>query len=545
MLPILFYWSIVLLFTLGIGKKISERLGNKENDLLFDFLNGLFYYLIISWIASYFTGVSSNVMFMFIIISGIFSTLSFFFYSANQEIKLFSNKKLSLFLVFFILIIAFNSSLTPFLQDNETYYVQTIKWAAQYGFVPGLINLHPFLGQFSGWHILQAAMFSFGNRFFNDLNGLLFIFYVIFVWKKLNSFLNNAENKLDAFVGLQFIFFPFLLFFVNAPSPDLPLIVMAQLIFYLFLKNYQQTSEASIKQMILLAFFSVLIKITALPLLIFPLILVIKKASKTLAVYFLIYAIIAFGLWISKNIIITGYPFYPFSWASGWVNEIWKYPPELMRFMNDLGRKESYALHLDTNFFKDFLSWLLKDKLHSLLHIFWVLLLLIFPLINWKIKTNKPLKIIYLVAVLYFMVLLFFNPNIRFFIYFVPFLSAIIFYYFLPKYLIKYSMIFVAFFMLIINFYIMKESNRTSLVSILFYHPVSKYEDDFKQDKIENLSYYYPNHPKIFWETGNAPLPAVSNNQLEYFRKFKKIYPQKIKNDMKFGFYSKKIYKKE
>src|SRR5690606_3931123 len=35
----------------------------------------------------------------------------------------------------------------PFVVDNESYYIQTIKWLNEYGFVKGLANLHLFLAQ--------------------------------------------------------------------------------------------------------------------------------------------------------------------------------------------------------------------------------------------------------------------------------------------------------------------------------------------------------------------------------------------------------------
>ncbi len=541
MLSILFYWFIILLFTLGIGQKISRFIGIKANEPIFDFLNGLYYYLMISWIASYFTGVYSSILLILIILSGIFSVVNILSTPVNPSLKLFIDKKILLFFVTLVLIVAFNSSLVPFLPDNESYYVQTIKWAGQYGLVPGLINLHPFLGQFSGWHILQAAMFGYENRFFNDLNGLLFILFVFFVLKKLLSFLNRTENKTDALIGLQIIIIPFLFLFVNSPSPDLPVFIIAQLIFYLFVKNYNRISDASVKQMILLFFFALMIKLTALPLVVFPLLLIIKKASKSLSIFFAIFLFFTLILCISKNLIISGYLFYPFSCCSGIIHFLWKYPPELMEFMNNLGRNESQTLQFNRLVLSDFLSWLLKDKIHTVLHIFWVFLLFVFPWASSKFKINKSLIIIYITALFYFLTLLFIQPNFRFFFYFIPFLFIGVSYSLFSKFRFQYLLFFSLLLIIPLNVYMIKTGNQIDWDTIFIRNRVSGYDKNFKQGKIENLLYYYPENKALFWETGNAPLPAVNKNQLEYFMKYKNYYPQKIKKDLKSGFYSKKI----
>ena len=72
-----------------------------------------------------------------------------------------------------VLIIA-QCSTAPFVIDNETYYIQTIKWLNEYGFVRGLANLHISLGQCSGWHILQSAFsFSFASLDWVPFPGLI------------------------------------------------------------------------------------------------------------------------------------------------------------------------------------------------------------------------------------------------------------------------------------------------------------------------------------------------------------------------------------
>src|SRR5690606_4708107 len=144
-------------------------------------------------------------------------------------------RTLSGILFFFILM---QSATKPYMGDNETYYVQTIQWLNQYGLVKGLGNLHIFFAQTSGWHILQSGLnFGFVSHSLNDLNGFLLIMATFFWLFHLNKFF-SSHISMDLFLGfmpfLNLIFF----LFVSSPSPDLPIFIFSQIIFYLFYKNY-------------------------------------------------------------------------------------------------------------------------------------------------------------------------------------------------------------------------------------------------------------------------------------------------------------------
>jgi hypothetical protein len=193
------------------------------------------------------------------------------------------------------------------LPDNESYYIQTIKWANQEGFAVGLMNLHPFLGQFSAWHILQAGV-NLPNPLFtlNDLNAYFFFIFLLFMSKK------NTHNVYINW--LPFILIP-LLIFIDTPSPDLAAVLLSLLIFDLFIKNYSNPDNSEIKQILLLTLFALTIKLTTAINLALLLILWIKHYRKLKSVisFGLLSVLIVSGLWISKNYLLTGYAFYPIS----------------------------------------------------------------------------------------------------------------------------------------------------------------------------------------------------------------------------------------
>jgi len=102
---------------------------------------------------------------------------------------------LQLFLGAITILIIAQCSTAPYVIDNESYYIQTIKWLNEYGYVKGLANLHIFFGQTSGWHIAQSAFnLSFLYPNFNDLSGFCLLLGNLFAILKLNSYFSN-ENK--------------------------------------------------------------------------------------------------------------------------------------------------------------------------------------------------------------------------------------------------------------------------------------------------------------------------------------------------------------
>ena len=176
-------------------------------------------------------------------------------------------------LTFFVILIssAFKCAQVPFILDNESYYIQTIKWLNEYGFVKGLANLNIAFGQTSGWHILQSGFnFSFISNRFNDLNGFILI---ICAFCYLNIFSYEYRKSKIYHWSIFILVFNVLTFqFINSPSPDLPIFLIGQLIFIYFLKNEITTNEIKIVIFIFLSLCFVKITIAPIGLLIFYLV---------------------------------------------------------------------------------------------------------------------------------------------------------------------------------------------------------------------------------------------------------------------------------
>lgn len=155
-----------------------------------------------------------------------------------NELKLFRTS-LKVILSIITILIIFQCSSLPYIIDNETYYVPSIKWLNEYGFVKGLANLHPYLAQMSGWHVAQSAFsFSFLNLPFNDLSGFMLLLGNLFAITKLNTYFQNGK-WLYLFIGLLPVANVFLFQFISAPSPDLPVYILTIILVFYFIENTQ------------------------------------------------------------------------------------------------------------------------------------------------------------------------------------------------------------------------------------------------------------------------------------------------------------------
>lgn len=118
-------------------------------------------------------------------------------------------------LVAIFLLILYQSSLTNAYLDNEVYYIQTIKWLNEYGFVKGLANFDILLAQTSGWHIAQSVFsFHFLHPYLNDLGGF---FLVLLNGFAIHHF-SQKKNKQSLFGWLPIL--NVLLFYIaSTPFP--------------------------------------------------------------------------------------------------------------------------------------------------------------------------------------------------------------------------------------------------------------------------------------------------------------------------------------
>jgi hypothetical protein len=274
------------------------------------------------------------------------------------------------------------SAMPPFLIDNDTYYIQSIQWLNQFEYTKGLANLHPFLGQMSAWHVLEAGLnVHWMGKTTNDLNGFLFL---IIVGSALKSTFNQDRGS-----ALLLLVASGLLFFVSSPSPDLPiLVVSAYLAVKMLNENQDYYRDQSVGIVLVLAMLF-LIKITMLPL--FGLLFLLKYNRKNRYKMVVIVATTLL-IWIFKNYLISGWMFYPFPYWQA--NEIWTLPTEFYRFEAATDQK-GFVRSIGTSF--------------------WIVLTIGLTVLAWVFLTSKSRvkNILMTIAMIQVMLVVVSNTSIR------------------------------------------------------------------------------------------------------------------------------------
>ena len=438
----------------------------------------------------------------------------------------------------------------PFVIDNESYYVQSIKWLNGYGFVKGIANLHVFFAQNSCWHVLQAGTnFSFITNRINDINGFLFIIctaYFITEGAKANT---PATRYWLGFMPLLSV----LLFqFLPAPSPDVPCLLLVPVIYHLFIQSKGFDTDS--KTAFILFVFLLIVKITMLPVgLIFLPLLKQKKAFAFMAAT----GLPLIALWIAKNIITSGYPLYPIAlFKTGYS---WALPKELFDFMIEANANDGYydSAHAPAvNTWGVKLSaWIHMGGIAGIINKLTVVLLLAMPFTN-TVRKDKKARLIYLSMLINFLVLLFTSPQFRYFLHVTIvsflFVAAAVYNYLKLGPKVYKSLIITACAFMILLFlnlplsWLTKNKYHQSAGSVALkqlYRPEvnTKYPNlVFKHCKVGNLDYYSPPN-FFFYGTADGPLPCVNTLQVQKFKRELGIIPQLQGTDIKDGFKSVKV----
>lgn len=553
MLLILISWIYILFTAVNLGALLNKIMKLQSSNLIITIFNGLFFVTIFGGFWAIFYRINwefhcvlfaINVLICFYLRRDIHQQISQF----ASEIRILP-KQLKILLSIITLIIIAKCSLAANIMDNETYYLQTIKWLNEYGFVPGIANLHLYLAQQSGLHLTQAVFsFSFLYQNFNDINGFLLLISNIFAIQKLYNYRNSLQNHYLV-VGLFPIANLLLLQFISAPSPDLPIYILTFIIVFYFIETFTQRIETYFPQIVILCLFAVFIKVTSVSLLVFPLILVFRnKKLLRHSPMVLGFSSIILVLFIIKNFIVSGHPLYPIAWIP------W---PTHFALPIEIANTDFYRLNLAEAVYNKmsisdrFIHWLTMPKLHGFFNVIGFSFILIVPVVMRLKKLSTVWYYVYGVMVLQLFLLAYFSPQYRFFLNFILLFGILIATLIIKKYhlSILYLSTGIAAILIFIPTDLSSFSNNKLFTSnatlsfrnLLIPEPNSSLETDFEQSTIDELQYFSPTNTTFFWATGNAPLPSVSKRQLNLFRKKFGVIPQPISTSINDGFYSKPI----
>ncbi len=241
------------------------------------------------------------------------------------------------FLTSAILMILFLCTTLIIHPDTINYHAFSTNIFDKYGTVPGIANLKPQYGFQSNWFaglaFFDFSIFQFGPWF--PLNGCVMCWVIVFLVSKAAVLKNGFSHSQHFPSGIWYLLF--ILFAIlswtqirltaSSLSPDFIAAIAILLAFYFFTGRRGQITEE--KADLLASFFSVAaisIKFSALPVLLIPLLIICKGLWKGRWLYagrILFIVVLLITPIVIRNIISTGYPFYPSSFAAIYSSD-WK-----------------------------------------------------------------------------------------------------------------------------------------------------------------------------------------------------------------------------
>lgn len=560
MVLIVVSWIYIVFTTITIGFYTNKLLKLNNRSLIVNSIIGLFVVTILATVWALFGRLHCEFhIFLLCITSYLFHKfkkqicLSFLVF-LKEISKLEVHLKIITSTVT-VLIIAQCASI-PYVLDNESYYIQSIKWINEYGLVKGLGNLHLFLAQTSGWHILQSALnFSFLYDNFNDISGYCLLLGNIFSILKLNEYYKKKEIE-TLVIGLLPLGNLFFFQFISAPSPDIAIYILSYIIFYLFLKHYRNLTIEHFNLIVIFVLFSIFIKTTAIILLSFPILLLLTNFKKLINKLFpsILVSLVILMLFILKNSIVSGYPFFPIL-NFNFLKTDYQIPEIIAKYYFQQTKLYGFFITASEydklSFWELCMHWLSLPKLHGLFNKWSVILLLLIPFLIHKFCNKKEFWFLYVMMSLQLGLLLITSPQYRFYFNFLSLFTFFILALLLHK--TRYISLFLCGSILIIGFVVFvpmhvgiftknKFTLTTSTFSIeyiVFPHNNTKSTTQFELIQDGNLRYFSPIENDFFWGSGDGKLPCVNKNQIEYFHYFYNVKPQMRSTKLQDGFYSK------
>lgn len=551
MILVLFSWCYIAFTLLNWGILWQELVGWQKKTLFSTCIHGLFAVTLFtsSWCFFSNTGVVFYGVVFAVTLLTFFLKFSIFKTQLQNCKQSLAGKSVNQqrYLLLFVVILALISSKTSLLIDNETYYIQTIKWLNEYGYVKGIANLHLFLGQTSGWHSVQSAFnFSFATKNLNDLSGFIVALGL------LGSFTENAPRALaqplyNAFPWVALLLLPF----IAAPSPDVAVVVLSYFLFVSFISSYASPSRTDIQLQTVLVLLIVFCKATAFPVLVIPLFSYAKNRCLTHKdIVFLLVSACSFLLvFIAKNYYITGYPLFPFQAHTLLPSHA--VPQPIMDFYFSGERLYRFAFSATEwrtfSFTEKIIRLFIPNTIYGFLNGIMIVLCFLFPIMVRKNAASRPLLLIYGLFLLQLLVLVFTSFQWRFALHYITFMGVFIYIRLcgtklqsylqgVPLFLLSLS-VFFAFSSS--GLHVSKQSPHNNL---LFPAPVSSLKpNEYQLHHIGNLRYHSPPQSAFYWQTGNGPLPCVNQKQVHFNQRRLGYIPQYLNKTPKNGFYSKPV----
>lgn len=340
MLAIILSWIIILFTLLSFGymfialyQKVCKQ--NEYYNILDIFLLGMCSLTVLLAITSIWIPSNQYVLFILLIISTLYwvSNKSEL-YNLKQSIKKFFvnlSKSNRVFLFISVLSIIFYMCWAAHWFDATFYHYQNIRWDEEYSVVPGLGNLEHRFGFNSNYFLLSAVFslrFIFGEAIYAGLQSVFTI--LIICWILIELVRSNFELKRILLLLFFLVLFTYNVDGMTDSSTDF---IPNYCVFYLISRFilYPNIFRDSKLLYYILPITLITFKLSAGTFGIIGiaiLIYLIKRKNYQILSSYLIIAFIVIIPWIVRNVIVSGYLFFPLS-ALDIFSVDWKIPKSI------------------------------------------------------------------------------------------------------------------------------------------------------------------------------------------------------------------------
>ena len=332
MIEAIFQWWIAIMVIVGIGRAIESGFSTKNSGKLqmITVWFGLTGFVCIVYSFNLFSGLVGWQMKVVILLFaplGMWETVKFLSPIKILKERLnFADLFIGLGAVVTIVVLANWSIGSAQAGDSSLYHIGLVDYAAKYPVIPGLANLHSRFG-FSSTTYLLSAVFQngvWGAEGFRLVNGficVLVLFEVVYRVRKIVSLGCGDLSDYILIIGLNIVVYSAIWIpstSISSPSPDLPAALLLLIAIVYASKAFCINDQIQYEHAFCLAILSFSFRPVTAPLAIFLLALMIyqkliqKTIEKLTIVIFSLTSILLLMI-VARNIVITGYLFYPSS----------------------------------------------------------------------------------------------------------------------------------------------------------------------------------------------------------------------------------------
>lgn len=406
MIFIILDWIFWFIFCFNLGFFVLRKTLKKDHnkiETLYNFWFGLFCLIVILQFISLVYPINNTV----VICLSVFNTVLLIFNLKSVKIDLkkylintlkrIDIKKVILF-TFVAMVIALIANLPVNWYDSLLYHLNSVKWLTDYGTIRGLANIHFPLGYNNATFILAAIMGSgfYTNSSSHVMNSFLLVVFsfqvILFLFKKQMNILAYIFGLFSLLILSTFAYQ------INSLSTDLSLAVFF-LLFNFYVIIFEKEDVILSLPILILAAAS---KFSAFAVLAMFSIFVLVQLKRGILlkknIYVLIASFLFFTGFIYRNIILSGWAFYPLKLFG--FNVPWQVPSEQIKVINDGLTAWSrlpgpnYMSSLNVGFLGWFIPWFNNNKGNPLMlySMLLVPMLLIYVFLRPKIKNKLDLE---------------------------------------------------------------------------------------------------------------------------------------------------------